>query len=401
MNIIKRWLTNNLDIKILALLMSIILWFYIASEYNILSEKYFEIEVVPINLNDNLYIKEIRERVSVGIKGPQNIVENITTARIIGTVNLQKIMTPGEYLVDVNVIPPKGTEVTKIIPKEIRILLEEIISKEYLVEYNLIGLPEKGYSLKDIPEIVPKNVLITAPESVHKIIGQVRVDIDISSINSDITRREKVTVFTKEGAILNNLNIIPENVSISIQVREGYPEKITTIRPRIIGKPAPGFYISKIEANPNTFKIYGEYTKITNIDFLETIPIDINGISKTLTVKVPPILTEGIYLDENQESLIEIKIQVEEREEEKIFPNIKIELRNASPFVNYRLIPEMVEAKITGRYSILKNIKEEDIKIYANLSDIDIDSVKLQAEIPPNIELISITPDEVKVSIKK
>ena len=38
---IKELIINNLDIKALALFMAVVLWFYISSEYNIISEKYF------------------------------------------------------------------------------------------------------------------------------------------------------------------------------------------------------------------------------------------------------------------------------------------------------------------------------------------------------------------------
>jgi len=61
----------------------------------------------------------------------------------------------------------------------VQVIVEEIVSHEYSVEYNLIGLPEKGYSLTDEPEIVPKEVLVIAPTSIHEMIAQVRVDIDI------------------------------------------------------------------------------------------------------------------------------------------------------------------------------------------------------------------------------
>ena len=398
---IKKWVTSNLDIKILALFMAIILWFYISSEYNIISEKYFEIEVNPINLNEGLSIKEIREKVSVGIKGPQNVIENLTASKISGTVDLHNIEEVGEYLVGVDIVPPKNTEIIKIIPEDFRVMIEKIISKEYIIDYNLIGLPERGYSLKKEPEIVPKEVLIIAPESVHNIIAQVRVDIDISAINRDIDKEERVIVYTKDNNVLENLRMSPEKAFISIEVREGYPEKILEIKPRIIGKPAPGFYISKIEANPNSFKVYGEYTKITHIDFLETMPIDVNGISKTLTVMVPPIVFEGLYLAEDQENLAEVQIHVEEKEEEKIFQNIEIEPREASPFIHYQLIPATADVKVAGKSSNINSLKEEDIKIFVNLSDTNKETVKIEVELPLNINLVDISPDFATVSIKK
>ncbi|MDD3539219.1 MAG: CdaR family protein [Atribacterota bacterium] len=401
MNRLKNLLLNNFDIKILALVMAIILWFYVSSEYRSFVERYYEIEVEPINLNDNLSIKEIREKVSVGIKGPQNIIENITPSKITGTVDLQNIKEAGDYLIEVKVIAPRNTEIIKIIPEEVRVIVEEIVSHEYSVEYNLIGLPEKGYSLTDEPEIVPKEVLVIAPTSIHEMIAQVRVDIDISSINKDLDKEEKVIVYGKDNTVLNNLEVRPETVLVSIQVREGYPEKVLPIKPRIIGKPAPGFYVSKIEANPSSIKVYGDYLKIVNLDFLETIPIDVNGISKTLTVKVPPIIEEGIIFAEDQETLIEVQIQVAERDEEKIFQNIKIEPREASPFIEIQLIPDTVDIKVMGKYNNMVNLKIENIKVFVNLSDMGQETAKVEVELPPGVELVQVIPEVVTISVKR
>ncbi len=401
MNRLKNLIFNNFDIKILALIMAIILWFYVSSEYRSFVERYYEIEVEPINLNDNLSIKEIREKVSVGIKGPQNIIENITPSKIVGTANLQNITGAGEYLVEVNVVTPRNTEIIKIIPEEVRVIVEEIISNEYIVEYNLIGLPEKGYSLKDEPEIVPKEILIIAPTSIHEMIAQVRVDIDISSINKDLDKEEKVIVYGKDNTVLNNLEVRPETVLVSIQVREGYPEKVLPIKPRIVGKPAPGFYVSKIEANPSFIKVYGDYLKIVNLDFLETIPIDVNGVSKTLTVKVPPIIEEGIFFAEDEETLVEVQIQVTEKDEEKIFQNVKIEPREASPFVNFQLIPDTVDLKVIGKYKNIVNLKIENIKVFVNLAAIEQETAKVEVELPPGIELVQIIPERVTIAIKR
>jgi len=401
MNRLKNLLLNNFDIKILALVMAIILWFYVSSEYRSFVERYYEIEVEPINLNDNLSIKEIREKVSVGIKGPQNIIENITPSKITGTVDLQNIKEAGDYLIEVKVIAPRNTEIIKIIPEEVRVIVEEIVSHEYSVEYNLIGLPEKGYSLTDEPEIVPKEVLVIAPTSIHEMIAQVRVDIDISSINKDLDKEEKVIVYGKDNTVLNNLEVRPETVLVSIQVREGYPEKVLPIKPRIIGKPAPGFYVSKIEANPSSIKVYGDYLKIVNLDFLETIPIDVNGISKTLTVKVPPIIEEGIIFAEDQETLIEVQIQVAERDEEKIFQNIKIEPREASPFIEIQLIPDTVDIKVMGKYNNMVNLKIENIKVFVNLSDMEQETAKVEVELPPGVELVQVIPEVVTIAVKR
>ena len=75
--------------------------------------------------------------------------------------------------------------------------------------------------------------------------------------------------------------------------------------------------------------------------------------------------------------------------------------QGASPFINYQLIPATADVKVAGKSSTINNLKEEDIKIYANLSDTDKVTVKIEAELPLNIDLVDITPDIVTVSLKK
>lgn len=398
---IKKRILNNIDIKILALAMAIILWFYISSEYNITAERYYDIEVRPINLDSNLSIKEIREKISVGIEGPENILENLSSQKIVGTVDLQNIEGPGEYQIEASVIVPKNTNITKIIPNEIIVEIEEILEREFQVEYNLIGLPVSGYSLEDEPHIIPQQVVIVGPNSLLGQIEQARIDIDISSVKENIETEKIVSIYNRNGEEIKNLLIKPNTVSVSIKVGEGYPEKILPIKPRIVGKPAPEYYISKIEANPSYIKIYGNYSKIGKLDFLETIPIDVNGISKTLTVKIPPIISEGIYIANEQESLIEVQIQVMEKEEERIFKNISITRRDASPFIDFQLSPETVDVKVSGRYTTINSVTEDDIKVFINLLDIEIGKVKVGVELPSEITLIQVIPEEVNVSIKK
>ena len=401
MNQLKKRLLNNIDIKLLALAMAIILWFYISSEYNISAERYYDIEIRAINLNENLSIKDIRDKVSVGIEGPQNILENLSSQKIVGTIDLQNIEDPGEYQIEADVIIPKNTNITKIIPNNIMVEVEEILEIAYPVEYNLIGLPERGYSLEDEPEITPSEVTVVGPDSLLTQIEHVKIDLDISSIKDDFKSEETVFVYNKNNEEIKNLKVKPEQVFVSIKVGEGYPEKILPIKPRIIGKPAPEYFISKIEANPSYIRVYGNYSKIGNLDFLETIPIDVNGISKTLTVKIPPIISEGIYLIDEQETLIEVQIQVEEKEEEQLFENIIIQKREASPFLSYKLNPEKVDIRVSGKYNDMKNITENDIKVFVNLSDTEMERVKIEAKLPPGINLIQLIPEEVDISIKK
>lgn len=150
--------------------------------------------------------------------------------------------------------------------------------------------------------------------------------VDLGSGLTDEDRTKEVVVIARESE---------DTPSVSL----GYPEKILPVKPRIIGKPAPGYYISQILAKPDEIKIFGNYSKINNLEFLETIPIDVSGIFKTLSVKVPPALNEGLNIVEGETTLIEVTIQVKEVLVQKTLPDEE-EVTEVSISENYYPLDE-------------------------------------------------------------
>jgi len=399
----KNWFLKNIDIKLLSLFLAIILWLYIAGGENPMVENFIDISLTQTNLGEDLVIKEFPTNVSVGIRGPKNIINNISSHQINGIVNFSEISKEGLYKLKVEVTPPKKTQITRIIPSEIKVEVEKVLTKEVEVEYSLIGVPEKGYSLTDEPQFNPSKVKIIGAQSVLENIKQIICAIDISGIKEDLSRKIKVKAVDVNGNEVKEVKIEPDMVGVSISLTRGYPEKQLTVKPKIIGKPAPGYYISEILSNPDGIKIFGNYSKISNIEFLETIPIDVSGITKTLSVKVPPALEEGLNIVEGEVELIEVAIQVKEVIIQKILKNILVVPQNLSPFVSCEIKPEVVDITVEGKNILVDKLKTEDIKAFVKFTDnFKVEQkVKVQVDLPEGISLIKLEPEEVMVFINK
>ncbi|MGB6371789.1 MAG: CdaR family protein [Atribacterota bacterium] len=400
---LKNWFLKNIDIKLLSLFLAIILWLYIAGGENPMVENFIDIPLTQINLGEDLVIKEFPANVSVGIEGPKNIINNISSHQINGIVNFSEISKEGLYKLKVEVAPPKKTQITRIIPSEIKVEVEKVLTKEVEVQYSLIGVPEKGYSLTDEPQFNPSKVKIIGAQSVLENIKQIICAIDISGIKEDLSRKLKVKAVDVNGNEIKEVKIEPDIIEVSISLTRGYPEKQLTVKPKIIGKPAPGYYISEILSNPDEIKIFGNYPKISNIEFLETIPIDVSGITKTLSVKVSPALEEGLNIVEGEVELIEVTIQVKEAIIQKILKNISVVPQNLSPFVSCEIKPEVVDITVEGKNILVDKLKAEDIKAFVKFTDnFKVEQkVKVQVDLPEGIFLIKVEPEEVTVLINK
>jgi len=400
---LKNWFLKNIDIKLLSIFLAIILWLYIAGGENPMVENFIDISLTQINLGEDLVIKEFPTNVSVGIKGPKNIINNISSHQINGIVNFSEISKEGLYKLKVEVTPPKKTQIIRIIPSEIKVEVEKVLTKEVEVEYSLIGVPEKGYSLTDEPQFNPSKVKIIGAQSVLENIKQIICAIDISGIKEDMSRKIKLKAVDVNGNEVKEVKIEPNIGEVSISLTRGYPEKKLTVKPKIIGKPAPGYYISEILSNPDEIKIFGNYSKIINIEFLETIPIDVSRITNTLSVKVPPALEEGLNIVEGEVELIEVTIQVKEVIIQKILNNISVVPQNLSPFVSCEIKPEVVDITVEGKNVLIDKLEEENIKAFVKFTDnfrVE-QKVKVQVDLPEGISLIKVEPEEVTVLINK
>jgi len=400
---LKNWFLKNIDIKLLSLFFAIILWLYIAGGENPIVENFIDISLTQINLSEGLVIKEFPANVSVGIRGPKNIINNLSSNQINGIVNFSEISKEGIYKLKVEVEPPKKTQITRVIPSEIKVEVEKVLTKEVEVEYSLIGVPEKGYSLTDEPQFNPSMVKIIGAQSVLENIKQIICAIDISGIKEDLSRKLKVKAVDVNGNEVKEVKIEPAMVEVSISLTRGYPEKQLTVKPKIIGKPAPGYYISEILSSPDEIKIFGNYSKISDIEFLETIPIDVNGITKTLSVKVPPALEEGLNIVDGEVELIEVTIQVKEVIIQKILKNISVLPQNLSPFVSCEIKPEIIDITVEGKNILIDKLEAKDIKAFVKFTDnFKVEQkVKVQVDLPEGISLIKIEPEEVTVLINK
>ena len=400
---LKNWFLKNIDIKLLSLFFAIILWLYIAGGENPIVENFIDISLTQINLSEGLVIKEFPANVSVGIRGPKNIINNLSSNQINGIVNFSEISKEGIYKLKVEVEPPKKTQITRVIPSEIKVEVEKVLTKEVEVEYSLIGVPEKGYSLTDEPQLNPSMVKIIGAQSVLDNIKQIICAIDISGIKEDLSRKLKVKAVDVNGNEVKEVKIEPDMVEVSISLTRGYPEKQLTVKPKIIGKPAPGYYISEILSSPDEIKIFGNYSKISDIEFLETIPIDVNGITKTLSVKVPPALEEGLNIVDGEVELIEVTIQVKEVIIQKIIKNILVLPQNLSPFVSCEIKPEIIDITVEGKNILIDKLEAKDIKAFVKFTDnFKVEQkVKVQVDLPEGISLIKIEPEEVTVLINK
>ena len=165
MHPVKHWITHNWFQKLLALGLALTLWIMVAGEST--SEIGMEVPLEYRNVPADLEITgDAANSVEVRLRGSANLIKEVSAGDVSTTVDMGN-MTPGEKILPLtpqNVQAPFGTEVIRISPSQVRLSLEQTISKTVPVVPTTQGEPAPGFELGKVL-VSPSNVRIQGPES--------------------------------------------------------------------------------------------------------------------------------------------------------------------------------------------------------------------------------------------
>lgn len=144
-------------------------------------------------------------------------------------------------------------------------------------------------SSENIPAV---QIRVRGPE---RIVGRlqassVRAEIDLSGMKAG----EHTFDLTKAIGVPDRLElaqVVPSEVHVSFDTRA---TRRVPVRPRVTGKPAPGYDIARVDPNPNEVEIIGPSKEIESVDSAITDPIDVTGVLDQITVVRPAYVSDPL-----------------------------------------------------------------------------------------------------------
>jgi YbbR domain-containing protein len=181
---IRRWLSWNWGLKLLAFLLALVLWLTLIPEERTFSEKSLTIPLETHNLPADMELVERPPAViDLTVRAPNRLIDQITPANVFAKLNLANAnLAQQEYPLNESMISvPAGATVTKIYPSKVRLRLERTQQAELEIVPELIGELREGLRIERV-EVVPATVIVKGPENRIKKKDRVRTTpIDISA----------------------------------------------------------------------------------------------------------------------------------------------------------------------------------------------------------------------------
>jgi len=190
----KKLLLENFGLKVTALIMAVILWFFVISKGQ--SEIAIDVPVELKNMPPGLESvnRHGAKTVNVSLKGQERLLRNIKPSDLRVHVDLSKAKKgKAIYYIDKeNVIHPASMSITSITPSSVTITLEETLLKTVPVQAITAGRPKEGFVVGSV-EVAPKEMAI---EGVRTETGKVKFlktePVDISDADKTFTQAVRI-----------------------------------------------------------------------------------------------------------------------------------------------------------------------------------------------------------------
>ena len=260
----------------------------------------------------------------------------------------------------------------------------------------LTNLPKNLMVINEIPSQI--EVRVQGPRSVIRELSTEKLhkQVDLSGAKPG-SRSE---IFTPGGLNLPRGVVVTRirPSAVSIELDQALIRRVE-VQPVIKGSPAPGFEVAEVVISPKEALVRGPQCEINQLKYINTIPIDINKLSSSVTKDVE-LDFQNLALTYLDSQPLFAKITIKPKLEAKTYNNIIIvPIGSTGPL---RLDPTKVSITVRGPITNLELLRPEDITARINLKNLKtgLYEAKVAVNLPEGLEVIKVSPEKVAVRIR-
>lgn len=382
----KKKLTNNLILKISALVIAMLLWASVQLSEDAVIERSYNITVNYINAEyleqNDLYLKEYPKTVTIQVSAKTSAFKNIRAERFTATADLSKRYGDDSYNKSVVVrITADASIESSLISMTCKsgdyldIVLGDMQEKVFPVQVMTEGeLPEGMHLSQEGFSINPSQVIVRGPDEIFSNLNRVAVVVNLTEFDGDVLSVEgEPILFDNENQQIetNDLTTIStDNILVSTEILKTKTLSVTF--EGISGTPASGYRYGGMECDVETVEVVGmkaDLAEITNISIPKE-DIDISGATedRTLVLDISQYLPSNVTLY-GLEGTATVTLFVEELKEKgyQIDPT-HIKINGRLDQFQYEIVNNSVLVTLEGFLEDLNELSPEEIDASIDVS---------------------------------
>lgn len=375
----KNKLTNNLSLKILAVVVAILVWIIVVNVSDpIIESTYSGVQVEILNedlINQNNQTYEVlndTNTISVTVMAKRSINDLLGKENIKATADMAEL-DEENGTVRIRLETNKYNDKLESIKSKTDVLevrIEDLMKKQLRITPVINGDPVEGYVTGDV--ILDQNVVtVQGPESLVSRIDHATAEASIAGMSGSISTTSAIRYYDKDGNQLEATRLNGNISSVSIKV-DVLATKILPIKVNTIGVPAENYGIDgELVLDKKEVMVAGKTATLANMTAI-TIPataVDVTDKKATFTTTLDlnKYLSESVQIAEKDfDGKITVEVPIAQLET-AVYEIAKENLSIVGADTQKQRIvitgaDTTVEVELKGLPGDLEAVKADDIK---------------------------------------
>lgn len=399
-------LSNNTNIMIISIIMTLVLFFTISGG-DILSSPTSgtTLEDVPIKvegLSDEYEISGVPNDITVGLIGPSlDIYTTKITKNYEVYLDMSEYSQKGDYTVNLKSRNFPESLTVMLVPNSLKVRILPKVEATFQLTHQFINEDQLDpeYSVT-VTEMSQKNVKIRASRETLSKIAKVCVCIDVSNQSQEFEQDARIKAYDQNN---NELDVDIASKSVHVKCAVSSYSKVVSVKPEFIGDLADGYALTNYSLSHNTVTIYGIKEKLDSISEV-TCQIDISNLKSSVSIN-----NVEIKKDENINKLSETTTDVSleiEREITKKFDKVPIKVLNKADNRKVSFIGQnkYASVSITGAESKVSALTISNIQASIDVNSLGIGNQKASVTVVVDDEQLKIhllSSKKVSINIER
>lgn len=331
---LKQMIFNNIPLKILAVIIAIVAWIVIVN----VSDPSQRVTISGISvalLNENslvdkgyIYQVESGSSISIVVKGPQTVVENLKSSDFYAYADLSERTPESDtakiYVTCTNEDVSEMIDIVSQKTEYIQLAIDNKVDKDLPINVEITGTPASGYVVGNYGSS-PTTIKISGAEATVKRIAYAAIKYDVESMTTDVVDTVRPVFYDKDGKVVKSdkLELSRSDVQIYIEI---LPTKWIKVNYVVTGTPADGYAMTGYNADVSSVNIAGKRETLNNINSID-IPsgvVDITNASanKKINVNIATYLPQGYTIVSSASTMT---VEVDIRKVSDVIINVPVE----------------------------------------------------------------------------
>ena len=421
----KEKMTNNLSLKIIAVLFAASLWMisinindpYQSKDYSVV----VQLQNMSVMTSSGKYVEVLNnsDEITVRVRGNRSVMDNFSASNIVATADLSEIDENNQVPIKLSTIKTSGNKIESLRSADnfVEVKVENIRKIQKKLEVVTKNLPGEGYILGKVS--TEQNALrISGPESAVTLVDKAVVNFDLANATEDVSMILPVELYDKEGDKINDSRLTMSINEVQC-VASVLSTKEVPLEFIVKGNAAQGYgFTGEMISEPSTVVIAAKASVLRRINRLQIADgIDLHGAEENVvtTVDIREHLPENVILaDQNYDGNVTVTAVVGEvfTTETEISED-QIQIVNVPERIRAEVekLEEDIVVTLSGYGSSEANLNRESIKVkvdilsYMNDNNMielqpGIYEMQLRFEIPEGVWIKEEVKVPVKISLK-